>query len=347
MIPNVKLVGLSACVPKKRIVNLEHPYFPKEMMQSFVSSTGVYERRVVEENQTTADLCCVAAEKLIKELGWLKSEIDVLILVTQTPDYKLPVTSAILQDRLGLSTSCLAMDIPLGCSGYIYGISAIASYLSLGSLKKGLLLVGETNSKVVSPYDKSTEPLFGDAGTASAFIFDTEAKSIPFVLGTDGSGYEAIIVPSGGFRKKTDLASMEYHELEPGIKRNDCSLIMDGMDVFSFGISKAPENVRDLLLYCEKDIEELDFFVFHQANLFMNAKIVKKLSIPLEKVPYTLGKYGNTSSATIPLTIVSELKEKISNRQSSLVCTGFGVGLSWGSCLLQLENPLITEIIEI
>lgn len=346
-IPNVKLVGISACVPKKIISNSKHPYFSEEQMSAFISSTGVNERRIAESSQTTADFCLEAAEDLIKKLAWDKSEIDVLIFVSQTADYKLPVTSAILQDRLGLPTTCLAMDIPLGCSGYVYGISSIASLLSLGPLKKGLLLVGETNSKVVSPYDKSTEPLFGDAGTASAFIYDPTSEPIPFDLGTDGSGYKAIIIPAGGSRNLADEKAMEYVKVEEGITRNQCSLVMDGMDVFSFGISKAPANVKDLLTYANRDIESIDYFVFHQANLFMNNKITKKLKIPSEKVPYTLGKFGNTSSATIPLTIVSELKDSLTNSKADVLCCGFGVGLSWGSCILNTENLVINDIREI
>jgi len=346
-IPNVKLVGISACVPKNKVVNMEHPYFSAEQMSAFVKSTGVKERRVATAEQTTSDLCYEAAEKLIAEIGWEKSEIDVLILVTQTADYRLPVTSAILQDKLGLPTTCLAMDIPLGCSGYIYGISTIASLLSHGALKKGLLLVGETNSKVVSPFDKSTEPLFGDAGTASAFMYDTTASAIPFDLGTDGSGYKAIIIPAGGSRNIADEKSLEYIDVEEGIKRNQCSLVMDGMDVFSFGISKAPSTVKALMALAQKDVEDVDFYVFHQANLFMNTKIVKKLKLPEEKVPYSLGEYGNTSSATIPLTIVSQLKEKLTNQKASILCCGFGVGLSWGTCLLNADNLVIPDVIEL
>jgi 3-oxoacyl-[acyl-carrier-protein] synthase-3 len=346
-IPNVRLAGLSACVPKKVVSNSQHPYFSQEMMSSFVKSTGVDERRIAAEDQTTSDFCYEAAQNLIKGLGWDKSEIDILILVTQTADFKLPVTSAILQDRLGLPTSCMAMDIPLGCSGYVYGLSTMASLLTLGAMKKGLLLVGETNSKVVSPFDKSTEPLFGDAGTASAFIYDPTAAPIPFTLGTDGSGHKAIIIPAGGARKKADEKAMEYLLVEEGITRNDCSLVMDGMDVFSFGISKAPANVKELLLYADRNIEDMDYFVFHQANMFMNSKIVKKLKIPEGKVPYTLGKYGNTSSATIPLTIVSELKEQLTGADAELLCCGFGVGLSWGACILKAEHALILDVTEI
>ncbi|MFC1224270.1 ketoacyl-ACP synthase III [Pedobacter sp. BG31] len=346
-IPNVKLVGISACVPEKVISNLDHPYFSTEQMTPFVNSTGVNQRYIATEEQTTADLCYKAAEDLIAKLGWEKSEIDLLILVTQTADYKLPVTSAILQDRLNLPTTCLAMDIPLGCSGYVYGVSTIASLINAGAARKGLLLVGETNSKVVSPFDKSTEPLFGDAGTASAFEFDANAVPIPFSLGTDGSGYKAIIIPAGGARTKTDETSLKFEQVEDGINRNQCSLVMDGMDVFSFGISRAPSAVRELLEYTNKETEEIDYFVFHQANLFMNKKIVKKLKIPEEKVPYTLDKYGNTSSATIPLTIVSELKDKLSSGRHQTLCCGFGVGLSWGTMVLNTENLIVTDITQI
>jgi 3-oxoacyl-[acyl-carrier-protein] synthase-3 len=288
-----------------------------------------------------------ATEKLIKDLQWNKDEIDVLIFVTQTPDYILPATSCILQDRLGLKESCYTLDISLGCSGWIYGLSVLASLLSTGSMKKGLLLTGDTPSKLCSVEDKSSYPLFGDAGTATAIELRKDSKGFQFHTQTDGSGFKAIIVPNGGYRHPIDSDSLINREISDGIKRNLLNVILDGMDVFTFGITKAPESVNQLIDYFSLDREKIDYFVFHQANKFMNEKIRKKLKLPEEKVPYSLKGYGNTSSATIPLTIVTELKKSLRNASKEMIACGFGVGLSWGSVHFVADKLVCSDLIEI
>jgi 3-oxoacyl-[acyl-carrier-protein] synthase-3 len=280
-------------------------------------------------------------------LNWQKEEIEILVFVSQTADYILPVSAAILQDRLGLSTNCIAFDVPLGCSGYVYGMSIIAGMMKATGLKKGLLLAGDTSTKLLSKSDKSTVPLFGDGGSATAFEFDEKAADLLFDLGTDGSGYKTIIINDGGSRNRINSDSLTYHTISPGIERNACQLILDGMDVFSFGISQAPKTVNKLIEKFEIDKEAINHFVFHQANLMMNKMIVKKLKLPLEKVPYSLKEFGNTSSTTIPLTIVTELKDNLTNASQDLILCGFGVGLSWGTVKVRLENTVISDLIEI
>lgn len=346
-IDNVAIRGISCCVPKNKERNIDLDILTQEEIQKFIEATGVEERRIASKEICTSDLCCEAAEKLIKDLNWQKEEIEILVFVSQTADYILPVSAAILQDRLGLSTNCIAFDVPLGCSGYVYGISIIASMMKATGIKKGLFLAGDTSSKLISKSDKSTVPLFGDGGSATAFQLDESSESLFFDLGSDGSGYKTIIVNDGGSRNRANLDSLAYKTISPGIERNACQLVLDGMDVFSFGISQAPKTINNLIEKFEINKNEIDYFVFHQANLMMNKMIVKKLKLEVEKVPYSLMKFGNTSSTTIPLTIVTELKNKIINDTTDLVICGFGVGLSWGSAKIRLENVFISDLIEI
>ena len=209
------------------------------------------------------------------------------------------------------------------------------------------MLAGDTISKYLSVQDKSTFPLFGDAGSATAFEIDLTTNELLFDLGTDGSGKEAILIKDGGARNRFTEKSLEYKVTDSGIKRNACQLVLEGMDVFSFGIMQAPKTVNLLLDKFELDRDTIDYFIFHQANLMMNKMIVKKLKIPQEKVPYSLQKYGNTSSATIPLTIALNLKEQLINTKKDVIVCGFGVGLSWGTAKISFDNLLVTDILEI
>jgi len=345
-IKDITIRGISACVPKNEVHNIDYIHISAEEMQKFMEATGVRHRRIADAKICTSDLCFTAAEKLINELNWDKSEIEILVLVTQTADYILPVTAAILQDRLQLSKECIAFDIPLGCSGYIYGLSVVSGMMKAAGLKKGLLLAGDTSSQIIADKDKSTAPLFGDAGTATAL--EIEQDSIfHFNLGTDGSGFEAIIVPHGGYRHQTTSESLITKKYDEGIERNQCQLILDGMDVFSFGISQAPKSVNELLHHFNLPIGDIDYFIFHQANFMLNKMIAKKLQLPPEKVPYSLEYFGNTSSATIPLTIVTELKKEVATRRLQLLMCGFGVGLSWGTLHAILDQIFCADIIEI
>lgn len=346
-INNIAIMGITCCVPKHTEYNRDLSILSKEEIEKFIDATGVEERRIAPKEICTSDLCCEATEKLIKDLNWNKEEIEILVFVSQTGDYILPVSATILQDRLGLSTNCIAFDVPLGCSGYVYGISIITSMMKGAGLKKGLLLAGDTISKLVSKTDKSTLPLFGDAGSATAFQFEENSKSLFFDLGSDGSGYKSIIVNDGGARNQATLVSLEKYKIDDGISRNQCQISLDGMDVFSFGISKAPKTVNNLINTFEIDKESINYFIFHQANLMMNKMIAKKLKLPENKVPYSLQKYGNTSSASIPITIVTELKDKIRNQISNIVLCGFGVGLSWGTVKIQLDETVVLNYIEL
>ncbi|MEG1936783.1 MAG: ketoacyl-ACP synthase III [Rikenellaceae bacterium] len=348
-IKNVKIVGISATVPKHKEDNLNLEILgTSEDRQKFVDATGIrFRHTVADSGLCTSDLCYSSAEKLIEELQWDKSEIDCLIFVTQTPDYVLPATSCILQNRLGLSQECFAMDISLGCSGWVYGLATISALISAGGFKKGLLLSGDTVTMTKSPRDKSTYPLFGDAGTATALTFDTQAKDMKFHFGTDGSNSESIIIKDGGFRNVYTPTSSEYFEAEPGVFRTNMQSVLNGAQVFTFGITKAPKSIKALLEYSNKNIEEIDYLLLHQANTFMTNKISKKAGADINKVPYSIGEYGNTSSASIPLTMVTQLNDKLTKGSNDILACGFGVGFSWGSTIINLDTIKCPTIIEI
>ena len=343
---NVSVRGVASCVPKEVVKNVDYPLFSSEEALKFSTSTGVYQRRKANAHTTTSDLCCRAAENLINQLEWDRESIDALIFVSQTPDYILPATSCILQDRLGLNIDTYAIDISFGCSGWIYGFSTMAQLLAHGGMKRGLLLVGETTLKLNSEFDKSTYPLFGDAGTATAMEFDINAKTTCFHLQTDGTGYQAIFTPDGGFRNPTSEKSLIYEDIEEGIKMNRLHNRLNGMDVFAFGILRAPQSVNKVLEYSSIPRESVDYYLFHQANLFMNEKIRKKLKLSEKQVPYSLNDFGNTSSATIPLTMTTQIRNQLNDRPLKIIACGFGVGLSWGTVYFETNNIICPELIE-
>lgn len=348
-IENIRIAGIVSCVPSNKVDNLESDIFEsRDEAKKFIKATGVRFKRVVENTVCTSDLCEKAALDLLKGVDWKKEEISVIIMVTQTPDYLAPNTAIIMQDRLGLPKSCLAFDIPLGCSGYVYGITIISSILKATGFKKGLLLVGDTLSRQASPFDKSAYPLFGDAGTATAIeITEDKNQKIDFLLSSDGEGYQAIIIPGGGYREPINSESLNYSEYEGGIRRNRCNTVMNGSDVFSFGISVVPNEISKFLNYFKYNINDFDYVIFHQANLFMNEKIRKKIGFSEDQVPYSLNEYGNTSSATIPVTINHALgNSKLNLKNSTLLLCGFGVGLSWGICKVNINNIYLPEIVE-
>ena len=342
-ISNVQIVGSVSCVPKTIISNLKNELFnSSEEALKFVEMTGVEEKRHLEKGVLVSDLCYEAAELLIKKLEWDKHEIGVLIMVTQTPDYLIPNTAIILQDRLGLSKNTACFDIPLGCSGFVYGASVISSMLTSQGFKKGLLLVGDSSSLLASAEDKALSPLFGDAGCATAFEFN-EGKNINFKLWTDGAGFKSIIVPDGGYRNRFSAESLCVIEDKDGNKRTNLNPKMNGTDVFSFGITQVPRELKSFLKEMNREVADIDYFLFHQANKFMLEMIRKKLKLESSQVPYSIIKYGNTSSASIPLTL-SILGDDVRNKKIA-IC-GFGVGLSIGCGYFEIGDDFVNEIIE-
>lgn len=346
-VSGVKISGIASAVPKPEYDNREYDLITEKERDLFIKTVGVERRRVAPKGMTTSDLCESAAKKLMNELRWSPDEIEVLIFISQSRDYIIPATAGILQDKLGLPKTCMAYDISLGCSGYVYGLSTIGSQMVTAGIRKGLLMVGDVSTQTTGERDKSTFPLFGDAGTVTALELDPDVPPMTFNLQTDGSGYKAIIIPDGGIRNLVTPESFTVEKLGEGLERNRLQIALDGMAVFQFSLREVPPNISSLLEFSGKSPENIDYFVLHQANKLMNESIRKKLGIPTEKCPYSIGEYGNTSSASIPLTMSHTMRDKLENGKVSMVLSGFGVGLSWGSVYLETNRIACPEIIEI
>lgn len=312
----------------------------------FVDTVGIRYRRVAPPNTTASDLCLAAAEKLLSDLKWKKDEINALVFITQTPDYLIPNTASLLQHKLKLSKSVLVFDVNLGCSGYVYGLSIVSSLLQNMKGGKALLLVGDVSTHVISNQDKSTVPLFSDAGSATALEY-RGGSLMHFNLQTDGSEYDNIIVPDGGFRSRVSESSFIKREIDTGIIRSNIDMKLDGLKIFNFSLREVLPNIQQLLEISKVELSTVDAFIFHQANKLMLESIRKKLHLQSERVPYSLFDYGNTSSASIPVTLLSQMQNQISTIPMKLLLSGFGVGLSWGSCLIETDNLVCTKIIEV
>lgn len=342
-VKNVRIAGFAAAVPRnvEEVRSLTNLFTPDEA-EKFIASTGV-ERRHVSKKLLSSDLCVAAAEKMIADLGWEKSSIDGLVVVTQSPDFFRPSNATLIQDRLGLSKECAAQCISYGCSGWIYGMQTAAGMIAMGA-KRVLLCCGEGN-QAYHPLDKSTYPLFGSAGTCTALEFDESASPISFHFGSDGSGWRAIWMPDGGLRNPVTEKSFELYDVEGGSKRTRLNTALNGMDVFAFGISQPPRSIKALCTNVGLDIGTIDYLLLHQANLFLNAKVAKKVGVPEEKCPHNIENYGNTSSGTIPLLMATTLRDEVVNRPLKMIGCAFGVGLSWGSVLFETQQPLVSDLV--
>jgi 3-oxoacyl-[acyl-carrier-protein] synthase-3 len=347
-VKNVAIKGMSACVPHNVVKNSDIYEKKWSGYENFVGTTGIASHRNTPVEICSSDLCIEAAERLLQDLSWDKSEIEAIVFVSQTPDfYNVPATSCLLQERLGLTKECYTLDIALGCSGWVYSMSVISSLMVGGSIKKALLLAGDTPSKFCSPDDKSTFPLFGDAGTVTALEYDVNASPIRFAMFTDGSGYKAININAGGYRNPVKKDSFNIKNHGEGRDRSDVNLEMDGESVFVFGISKAPKAIKALAEHYDIDLNCIDLFTFHQANMFMNEKIRNKLKLDEAKVPYSLQEFGNTSCASIPLTLVTRCADILKDGHVNHVACGFGVGLSWGAMNFETDKIVVSNLVEI
>ncbi|NMA30799.1 MAG: ketoacyl-ACP synthase III [Candidatus Methanofastidiosa archaeon] len=344
---NVQIKALSACVPKNINRNADLGYLiPEEEIEKTINSIGIREKRFADKDVCSSDLCFKAAEKLIADNDIERDSIDALIFLSQTPDYHQPATAPNLQHRLGLKESTLSFDVNLACSGYVYGLSIAFSFTSQDGVNRVLFLTGETMSKTISPKDKVTFPLFGDAGTAT-LIDKVENEVSYFSLNSDGSGADVLNMPYGGYRNPSSVEGFVEQKDKDGNIRTGEHLKMEGMDVFNFGIRVVPRDIKRILNFSEIIIDDVDLIIYHQANKFMTNFFTKKLKFSTDKTPYSLEKFGNTSSASIPLTIVSEMfeKDKYPNR-NNVIMAGFGAGLSWGTALLDLSKCEVSELIE-
>lgn len=348
VIKNVSIKGISACVPQHVEKNLDIPVFNDGEAERVISQTGIRQKHTVPDgNMLASDLCVAACEELLAELGWEKNSIDALCFVSLSADYLEPPTACILQDRLGLLETTMTLDMNQGCSGWVNGLCTLSSLVMTGSIKRALLLNGDTSSLLNSPYDKEARPLFGDAGVATAIEYDESAPDMKFNFGTRGKDFAAILRKYGGLRYPITEESLQFKEIAEHIVRRDKDCTMDGMGVFAFGMSTAPKSVKMLSEVYGIDLESIDYFLMHQANHYMNEKIRKKLKMPVEKSPYSLDEYGNTSSASIPLTIVTRCRENFETKELKNLATAFGVGLAWGSVYFETNKIVCPELVQI
>lgn len=347
-ISNVAIKGIAACAPAHVEENTDElPVFKDGEAARVVAQTGIERKHTILPGSgiTISDLCAKAFDSLISELNWKKESIDLLVLVSSTGDYITPPTSNVLHGKLGLSESCLCFDIRQGCPGWIVGMSTVSSMVSSGNFKRAVLLCGDASTLMNSPLDKEMRPLFSDAGTATAVEYDTDAPCIEFNHGCRGEDYDSIITPAGGLKHPVDAESLEFKKYGENISRRMIDCKMDGMGVFSFGISVAPKSLQALLDEFKINKDEVDYFIFHQANQYMNNKIVKKLKLDPDKVPFSLKDFGNTSCASIPLTLVNKCRKDYESRKINTIACAFGVGLAWGSMHFVTDRIVCPELI--
>ncbi|HLI83846.1 MAG TPA: ketoacyl-ACP synthase III [Bryobacteraceae bacterium] len=345
------ILAIEYFLPEKVISNqdlaVEFPEWPVEKIQS---KTGIAERHVVAEDECASDLAAAACQKLFASGICSPGEIDYLLLCTQSPDYFLPTTACLLQDRLGIPTSAGALDFNLGCSGFVYGLGLAQGLIQTGQASKLLLVTAETYTKFIHPRDRSVRTLFGDAAAATLLAAAPGPADLrgSYVFGTDGSGAKNLIVPAGGLRRRHAPETSEARSDANGGARSEESLFMDGAEIFNFTLRAIPACIAQLLDRSGKDLEQVDLFVFHQANRYMLDHLRGKLKIPREKFYLWLESCGNTVSSTIPIALKHALAEGRLRPGQTVMLVGFGVGYSWGATLLEwpmlgLRNAQVAE----
>ena len=343
---NIEIAGIAAAVPKQVINNLNYSdFFTEKEAKSVIKLTGIAQRRLADKGTCASDFCYAAAERLIKTMSIDRSEIDALIFTTQNPDYRMPATGVTLQHRLGLPKATLAFDLPLGCSGYIYGLSIAFNLCNQPQFNQVLILDGEAKEKLKT--DKAMSLLFGHGGTAT-LIRKTDRRNPTYLsLHSDGSRWQAIHIPGGGYRNPASLETIKLKKREDGSIKSDEHATMDGAAVFEFTITDVPRDIKNTVKRAQTTFEDIDYFIYHQANKFITDHFCKKLKIQLDRVIYSLHEFGNTSSFSIPLTIVSKLNPHLNGAKKKLLMSGFGVGLSWGTVVTEVDNCVVCDLVEI
>lgn len=340
-VTGASIAGIVSCVPSLQIENdYFFDKFGEAVVNDAVKMIGVQKRRWVNETTSTRDLCLHAAKRLLTDLEWQPDTVDALIFVSQTPDYRLPASACVLQSELGLPNACIAFDINLGCSGYPHALWLGMTMIQSGAAKRVLLAVGDTISKITNPDDRATALLFGDAGTVTA-LEASENDVSHFVMGSDGNGYNNLIIPKGAFKNYAVESDARMNDKNPSF------LFMDGAEIFNFTLQSVPPLIAKTTEFAEKNTDDYDAFLFHQANLFMIKHLIKKAKLPTEKVPININEFGNTSSASIPLLMTTTLRDQLKNNSLQLALFGFGVGYSWASASIKVGNLKVIETIEL
>ena len=343
----VRIAGIASAVPEDVVETASYgSTFGEDEIPKLIKGTGVRRRHVAPDGMCPSDLCVAAAERLFDSVGWKRDEVDALIFVSQTADYLLPATACLLQTRLGLPTTCPALDVSLGCSGYVYGLWLASHLVASGASRRCLLAVGEVSGRRIGDRDRSAVTLFGDAGTVTALEpTDDPTAKWTFNLGTDGTGAKHLIVPAGGCRLLPSDKTGVDRMYEDGNPRSLDDLYMNGSEIFLFALNRVPSLIKDTLAAAEWSFENVDAFVLHQANEFMLKHIAKSMKLPLDRVPLILENYGNTSSASIPLAISVKLAHELASASKHVLLAGFGVGLSWGAVAMPLGPMAVPPVV--
>jgi 3-oxoacyl-[acyl-carrier-protein] synthase III len=311
--------------------------FPEWSVEKIDKKTGIQVRHIAGPEECSSDLAVAAAQKLFASGVCRPEEVDYVLLCTQSPDYFLPTTACLVQDRLGIPTTAGALDFNLGCSGYIYGLGLAEGLIATGQAETVLLLTAETYSKFLHPRDRSVRTIFGDAAAATLLraVDSSQPRIGPFLYGTDGSGGPNLIVPTGGSRRQRTAESARAAEDESGNVRAPDNLFMDGAEIFNFTLGAVPKAVESLLAKAGKTMDEIDLFVFHQANQYMLEHLRKRIELPQEKFVISMAQCGNTVSSTIPIALETAAGEGKLRAGMTVMLVGFGVGYSWGATLVR------------
>lgn len=346
-INNVAIEGLASCVPKNEINNYEIDNdLYGESLGGLIRATGVEKRRAFEHHDaTTKDLSIQAAEKLFENNAFSKNDFGAIVFVTSSPDNIMPNNSSHVQYLMNFPKNIACFDVNHACAGYPYGLW-VSSLIASNINQRVLLLVGDTNSYFASPKDKATAILFGDAGTATVIAPKNNNNEWYFMFNTDGANRDSLIIPDFGFRNELTEKSLQYVEYEDGSQRRGIDMKMEGIDIFSYVVQTVPKIIEDFFSNIPVAKDTIDFFSFHQANAYMIKQLSRKLKIDLQKVPISIGKYGNTSAASIPLNICSEMKDQISTKKCSVLLSGFGAGLATSVCLIDFDHCYCPGVID-
>ena len=341
---NIGIKAIAAAVPKYIVKTEEQTkFFDDKHLKNFIENTGIHERRVSTVNQTSSDFCCKAAETIFEKTGFDRTKIKALIFVSQTPDYRQPATSIVMQNRLHLNNNIFTQDVNQACSGFVFGLISAYSLCNAG-LDNVLLCVGDTPSKFTSATDSSTALMFGDAGTACIISKDLKFGKSYFSFNTDGSEFHSVNIPAGGYRKMSSLETLTPYKDHEGNEKVLEQIHMDGLSVFSYSVRAMVTDVKNLLSFAKVNLCDIDTVVLHQANQFLNNKVSKKLGIDEKKTLKSIKYFGNTSSSSIPLTI-SNSNVDINN--NTLLFTAIGASFTWGSGLITIKDMIILGISEL
>lgn len=330
--------GISYYLPSQVLSNeMLTEEFPEWSVEKIAAKTGIKKRHIAAPNETAGDMAVLAGQQLMKEFDVSPETFDYLLLCTQSPDYFLPTTACSVHDHLGLKSSAGAVDFNLGCSGYVYGLGLAKGLIAAGIAENILFITSETYSKYLAPEDKTTRTIFGDAAAATWVSTEGDAKIGEMTVGTNGAGGKHLIVQSGSSRNPTQR---QENPLNQRVSTPETEyLTMNGVDVFNFTLETIPPMVQSLLTETNRTVDDIDLFVFHQANTFMLNTLRKLSGIPKDKMVISLEKVGNTVSSSIPIALRDLLDQNRIEPGMALMLAGFGVGLSWGGTVIEINSP--------